>query len=974
MLRMLEAQAPAKQTATDTIRTLGDRLNTATLLEDRRAAIFGLRSFAKEYPASVASGALRGLIGCLARDVEDVDTVKPVLETLLMLFSPNEDSPEASEDIALWLADEFTQRQDNIQILLDLLDTPDFYSRLYSLQLLSAIFAARPERTQECVLSAALGVSRLVATLDDSRDAIRNACLLLLSDVAQSSTELQKLIAFENAFERIFALIDVEGSLNLGGIVVQDCLDLLANLVRHNASNQSLFRESGCVAKLSKLLQSVSKAPENRDEETWPSQQSAKNVWGLLAVIRLFLVEGNFGTDENQTIFYKHGMLQQALNLAFNGATELPIKAEALSTCADMIRRNPEIQTSFAQLQVSPVVEKSAHPPNGMNGIGKVYIIDALLDLVISPTSKVSFDIRLAACECIKAYFDNHAQIRLHFLNRAIDGHMSGEDETANVLTTLIRGSGEFRQKNTDPYRIWFASVIVFHLLWEDPEAKHRLQTVSEGDASSGEEVITCIQSLAANLITGIQNNDDERTLIAYATVLTGWLFEDPPAVNDFLTEASNVQILKHALSSPHPLTRGLSAILLGTLYEFSTKDSPLPRRSLAPLLTTPQTRTLYLASLTALRHLPLIRDFDLLPSHPDDPAPRAFFDPTFVSFLKDHAFSRLTRAIDRDPRREAALPTHEGGIDRDALDELRARLGEAEAKAREFESKAVELERGLGTEQALRRREGETAAAEVRRITSVNEALRRAHEEEIVETKGRLGAEIESVRVEGEKVLKRVRGEGEKRIKELEREVEEIRVAAKKEAERTKEYYERMVGGLRSGKRDVEARLQEALDGHEGLAKELDEAEQALKEARESEANARTELGAVKAELEKRVKEVEELKASETTLKEGLEDEKTKVSMLEKEVAELEKEVAQLGSRTDGLNKAVEKEKKLAAEKEEARKAAQTELDDLLLILSELEEKRAKDKKRLKELGEEVSDGEDEDEDEEEEEEADVE
>jgi hypothetical protein len=92
MMRVLEAQAPPKQTATDTISTLSSRLASATLLEDRRAAILGLRSFAKEYPASVASGALRGLIAALTKDGEDVDTLKVVLETLLMLFHPDEQS------------------------------------------------------------------------------------------------------------------------------------------------------------------------------------------------------------------------------------------------------------------------------------------------------------------------------------------------------------------------------------------------------------------------------------------------------------------------------------------------------------------------------------------------------------------------------------------------------------------------------------------------------------------------------------------------------------------------------------------------------------------------------------------------------------------------------------------------------------------------------------------------------------------
>jgi intracellular protein transport protein USO1 len=92
MFGILQGQAPVKQTATDAIVTLSSRLSSGKLLEDRRAAILGLRSFAKEYPASVASGALRGLIAALSRDADDVDTVKLVLETLLMLFNPYETS------------------------------------------------------------------------------------------------------------------------------------------------------------------------------------------------------------------------------------------------------------------------------------------------------------------------------------------------------------------------------------------------------------------------------------------------------------------------------------------------------------------------------------------------------------------------------------------------------------------------------------------------------------------------------------------------------------------------------------------------------------------------------------------------------------------------------------------------------------------------------------------------------------------
>ena len=120
-------KTPPLQTATATIDTLCGRLQSATLLEDRRAAILGLRSFAKQYPASVASGSLRELIATLRRDglgekgssqdesgrrseegTGDVDTIRLVLETLLMLFNPDAGSPEAGDEIAFFMADGFS--------------------------------------------------------------------------------------------------------------------------------------------------------------------------------------------------------------------------------------------------------------------------------------------------------------------------------------------------------------------------------------------------------------------------------------------------------------------------------------------------------------------------------------------------------------------------------------------------------------------------------------------------------------------------------------------------------------------------------------------------------------------------------------------------------------------------------------------------------------------------------------------------
>ena len=59
----------------------------------------------------------------------------------------------------------------------------------------------------------------------------------MLISLTESNADIQKIVAFENAFERLLEIITEEDGLN-GGIIVQDCLHLILNLLRYNVSNQ----------------------------------------------------------------------------------------------------------------------------------------------------------------------------------------------------------------------------------------------------------------------------------------------------------------------------------------------------------------------------------------------------------------------------------------------------------------------------------------------------------------------------------------------------------------------------------------------------------------------------------------------------------------------------------------------------------------------------------------------------------------
>jgi len=74
-----------------------------------------------------------------------------------------------------------------------------------------------------------------------------------LKELTANNQEIQKLVAFHNAFKALFDIIEAEGYTD-GGIVVHDCLQLITNLMRNNISNQNYFRETNCIPRLVPVL------------------------------------------------------------------------------------------------------------------------------------------------------------------------------------------------------------------------------------------------------------------------------------------------------------------------------------------------------------------------------------------------------------------------------------------------------------------------------------------------------------------------------------------------------------------------------------------------------------------------------------------------------------------------------------------------------------------------------------------------
>ena len=144
-------------------------------------------------------------------------------------------------------------------------------------------------------------------------------------------------------------------------------------------------------------------------------------------------------------------------------------------------------------------------------------------------------------------------------------------------------------------------------------------------------------------------------------------------------------------------------------------------------------TREHYVARITRLREDSAMRDFEVLPQNLSgvEPGelPLVFFDQVFVNFVKDN-FSRVVRAIDRDPGKEVVRAQE--GVDRDLVDELRAQIESKRRALEKAEADFLALEQKHNQVTSDHKRALETSGAEVTRIRNINEALRKSGDDEV--------------------------------------------------------------------------------------------------------------------------------------------------------------------------------------------------------------------------------------------------
>ncbi|XP_076947434.1 golgin candidate 6-like [Bidens hawaiensis] len=551
------------------IERLLDCIKNGKLVEDRRNAMAELQAvIADSHSAQLAFGTtgFPVLFGVL-QEREDVEMVRGAVETLLSALTPTQSKSYKNEvQPALMNADLLSRDEQNISLLLNLLSEDDFYVRYYTLQLLTALLTNSHVRLQEAILTIPHGITRLVDMLMD-REVIRNEALLLLTYLTREAEEIQKILVFEGAFEKIFSIIKEEGGSD-GGVVVQDCLELFNNLIRSNASNQVLLRETigfDSIISILKLRSTYSF-----------SQQKTINLLCVLETIRL-LINGSSEVDPakqiekstNKTVLAQRNLLDHLLMLGVESQrASVAVRCAAFRCIGDLIfghRQNLDtLASKFLgdELQLEPA-------------------LNSILRIILRTSSMQEF---IAADYVFKSFCEGNADGQKMLASTLIPQPLSlthapfEEDVNMSFGSMLLHGLA-LSEHDGDLETTCRAASVLSYVLKDNIQCKEKvLQIEIESPTPSLGAPEPLLHRMVKYLALAFsKKGKDGNSTNSYIQpiilkLLVTWLYNCPNAVHSFLSSRPHLTYIIELISNSDTTVcvRGLAAVLLGECVIFN--------------------------------------------------------------------------------------------------------------------------------------------------------------------------------------------------------------------------------------------------------------------------------------------------------------------------------------------------------------------------------------------------------------------
>ncbi|KAJ8403644.1 hypothetical protein AAFF_G00349700 [Aldrovandia affinis] len=522
----------------ETIQKLCDRVASSTLLEDRRDAVRALKSLSK-------------LIHILQTDSSDSEIIGYALDTLYNVISNDEEeerdeseeetSQKETDDLGAKFTDVLIGKQENITLILSLLEEFDFHVRWPGVKLITALLKNRCPPVQGIILVSPMGVSRLMDLLADSREIIRNDGLLLLQQLTKGNAAIQKIVAFENAFERLLDIISEEENSD-GGIVVEDCLLLMLSLLKNNSSNQNFFKEGSYIQRMKPWF-------EVGDDNSGWSAQKVTNLHLMLQLVRVMVSPMNSpgAISSCQKSMYHCSLLQQLCTILMATGVPADILTETINTVSEVIRGSQDNQDYFA------CVNAPSNPP-------RPAIVVLLMSMV---NERQPFVLRCAVLYCFQSFLYKNRKGQEEIVSTLLPSTIEANSITAGQLLC----GGLF---STDSLSNWCAAVALAHALQDNLAQKEQLLRVQLA-TSVGTPPISLLQQCTNILSQGDKidrRGSKVQTRVGLLSLLCTWISSCPIAVSHFLHNQENISYLTGQISEnlgeEERLVQGLCALLLG--------------------------------------------------------------------------------------------------------------------------------------------------------------------------------------------------------------------------------------------------------------------------------------------------------------------------------------------------------------------------------------------------------------------------
>ncbi|KAJ7099330.1 p115 like vesicle tethering protein [Mycena belliarum] len=624
----LRGPTGAPQTATDTIARLSDRLSPATLLADRRAAVQSLKGLARDWKQDVAERALPGLLDVLSNDAEvDADIGKAVLETLTILCDVEE-----SKELGFKNTDHVLANDRAIHTLFALLADSTFYTRFATLQYLSTLLQNRRQIVQGYFLKAPAGPSGVILVLEDRREIIRNEAVTMVQALISQSAEIQKVLAFEGAFEKLFNTVTQEGGIE-GGVVTMEALACVDGLLRFNTSNQSYFRDTPLPPALCTLLlfppnlPMQEAAPQEFALQFWDDQKlsNASLVIGIMGM----LIGSSKGNNNQEVAAFTRCLVEMAL--ASNAPT--PLKTQALRLLP------PNLNFPLSDIVLTPYCPVPDTNGEEWDRLEPASALDALVELALhGEYNGIDSEKRLmdglelrAAAVGVFENFVRQEEVRLAIIQGMLPAEGASPSEAPPITPLLHCLASPPSSAAIEPATVnstHLATLLFSHLLRSSPRAKSLARSITPPslqpitEAGSGNFFVPAdgggppeeppapevdddddppqvlLQILSENLSLSSlsrsradtserESREWDRLVVAYLCLLSQWLWEDPSAVREFLN-TGGLSVLVEAInqtSEVDSVVPGLCAFLLGVCYEFNREPGEITRATIYPIL-----------------------------------------------------------------------------------------------------------------------------------------------------------------------------------------------------------------------------------------------------------------------------------------------------------------------------------------------------------------------------------------------------